>query len=92
MAENEEKQIKKTKSQAPQEFKKLVDELDKMSVLQISKFVKFLEEHWGVTASAPAVAMPAPAAIMAMNVAGSSHTLRPPPCAAHIPTATIASR
>ena len=63
MDENEEQQIKKTKSQAPQEFKKLVDELDKMSVLQISKFVKFLEEHWGVSASAPAVAMAAPAAI-----------------------------
>ena len=29
-------------------------ELDKMSALQISKFVKFLEEYWGVSAAAPA--------------------------------------
>ena len=43
------------------EFEKLVVELDKMSALEISKFVKFLEEHWGVSAAAPAMAMAAPA-------------------------------
>ena len=46
----------------PKEFEKLVAELDKMSALEISKFVKFLEEYWGVSAAAPAVAMAAPAA------------------------------
>ena len=30
-----------------------------MSALDISKFVKFLEEHWGVSAAAPAMAMAA---------------------------------
>ena len=45
----------------PAEFKKLTDELDKMSALEISKFVKFLEEYWGVSAAAPAVAMAMPA-------------------------------
>ena len=45
--------------EVPAEFKKLVDELDKMSALEISKFVKFLEEYWGVSAAAPAVAMAA---------------------------------
>lgn len=52
----------KTTVEVPAEFKKLVDELDKMSALEISKFVKFLEEYWGVSAAAPAVAMAAPAA------------------------------
>lgn len=45
----------------PKEFKTIVDHLDKMSALEISKFVKFLEEYWGVSAAAPAVAMAAPA-------------------------------
>lgn len=45
----------------PKEFEKLVSELDKMSALEVSKFVKFLEEHWGVSAAAPAVAVAAPA-------------------------------
>lgn len=38
----------------PKEFASLVKELDKLSALEISKFVKFLEEHWGVSAAAPA--------------------------------------
>ena len=43
----------------PKEFEKLTAELDKMSALEISKFVKFLEEYWGVSAAAPAVAVAA---------------------------------
>ena len=50
------------KVETPKEFEKLVAELDKMPALEISKFVKFLEEYWGVSAAAPAVAMVAPAA------------------------------
>ena len=46
---------------APKEFASLVKELDKLSALEISKFVKFLEEHWGVSAAAPAVAVASPA-------------------------------
>lgn len=49
------------KVETPKEFEKLVAELDKMSALEISKFVKFLEEYWGVSAAAPAVAMAVPA-------------------------------
>ncbi len=45
----------------PKEFKEIVDKLDKLSALELSKFVKLLEEYWGVSAAAPAVAM-APAA------------------------------
>jgi large subunit ribosomal protein L7/L12 len=50
------------KVEVPKEFEDLVKLLDKMSALEISKFVKFLEEYWGVSAAAPAVAMVAPAA------------------------------
>jgi large subunit ribosomal protein L7/L12 len=46
----------------PKEFEKLVSELDKLSALEISKFVKFLEEYWGVSAAAPAAAVAAPVA------------------------------
>ncbi len=54
MADSEEKKV-----ETPKEFEKLVAELDKMSALEISKFVKFLEEYWGVSAAAPAVAVAA---------------------------------
>jgi large subunit ribosomal protein L7/L12 len=54
------KEDKKTeKVEIPKEFEKLVAELDKLSALEISKFVKFLEEYWGVSAAAPAVAVAA---------------------------------
>jgi large subunit ribosomal protein L7/L12 len=43
----------------PKEFEKLVSELDKLSALEISKFVKFLEEYWGVSAAAPATVVAA---------------------------------
>ena len=65
MAESENTEDKKTekadKVQVPKEFATIVEHLDKMSALEISKFVKFLEEYWGVSAAAPAVAMAAPA-------------------------------
>jgi large subunit ribosomal protein L7/L12 len=61
MAESDSEEKKTEKVEVPAEFKTLVDQLDKMSALDISKFVKFLEEYWGVSAAAPAVAMAAPA-------------------------------
>jgi len=58
--QSEAKETKKTdKVSVPKEFEKLVSELDKLSALEISKFVKFLEEYWGVSAAAPAVAVAA---------------------------------
>src|SRR6266851_1935150 len=51
-----------TKVEVPKEFEKLVEQLDKLSALEISKFVKFLEEYWGVSAAAPAMTVAAPAA------------------------------
>ena len=50
------------KVEVPKEFESLVKELDKMSALEISKFVKFLEEYWGVSAAAPVAVAAAPAA------------------------------
>ncbi len=59
-AEEVKSEDKKTeKVTVPKEFEKLVGELDKLSALEISKFVKFLEEYWGVSAAAPAVAVAA---------------------------------
>jgi large subunit ribosomal protein L7/L12 len=54
-------EAKSEKVTAPKEFASIVEHLDKMSALEISKFVKFLEEYWGVSAAAPAAAMAAPA-------------------------------
>src|SRR3989344_4359333 len=59
-AKEEPKAVKKSERvETPKEFEKLVGELDKMSALEVSKFVKFLEEHWGVSAAAPAAAVAA---------------------------------
>jgi len=57
MAENEDAKV-----EVPKEFAGLVEQLDKLSALEISKFVKFLEEYWGVSAAAPAAAVAAPTA------------------------------
>lgn len=39
--------------------KKIVDELNKLSALELSQIVKHLEEAWGVSAAAPATAVAA---------------------------------
>ncbi len=45
----------------PEKFKGLVDQVEKMSVLELHELVKALESHWGVSAAAVAVAGPAAA-------------------------------
>lgn len=40
------------------ELKTLAEQLDRLTLLQASKLVKYLEDHWGVSAAAP-VAMAA---------------------------------
>jgi large subunit ribosomal protein L7/L12 len=40
--------------------KKIVDELNKLSALELSQIVKHLEGEWGVSAAAPAAVMAAP--------------------------------
>jgi len=57
----EDKQI-----EIPAKFKSLVEEIEKMSVLDLAELVKILEEKFGVSASAPAMMMAAaPAAAAA---------------------------
>ena len=50
------------KIEVPAKFKSLVEEIEKMSVLDLAELVKILEKKFGVSASAPvAVAAPAEA-------------------------------
>jgi large subunit ribosomal protein L7/L12 len=58
MADTEEKKI----VEIPEKFTKLVDQIDKLTVLELSELVKVLEDHYGVSAAAPAAAAAAPAA------------------------------
>ncbi len=53
----------------PAKFEKLVAEIEKMSVLDLSELVKVLEEKFGVSAAAPMVMGAAPAAAGAAEVA-----------------------
>lgn len=46
----------------PEKFVKLVSEIEKMSVLDLSELVKVLEEKFGVSAAAPMMMGAAPAA------------------------------
>jgi large subunit ribosomal protein L7/L12 len=48
--------------EVPEKFKALVEQIEKMSVLDLAELVKILEEKFGVSASAPAMMMAAPAA------------------------------
>ena len=41
----------------PAKFKSLIEEIEKMSVLDLSELVKILEDKFGVSASAPAMMM-----------------------------------
>lgn len=50
------------KVEIPKKFEKLVKEIETLSVLELSELVSVLEDHFGVSAAAPAVAMAAPAA------------------------------
>ena len=53
---------KKETVEVPEKFKKLVDEIEKMSVLDLADLVKILEKKFGVSAAAPVAIAAAPAA------------------------------
>lgn len=57
----EEKKEEKKEVVVPEKFQKIVSEIEKMSVLDLSELVKVLEEKFGVSAAAPMMmgAMPA---------------------------------
>jgi len=49
----------KKEVEVPEKFQKLVSEIEKMSVLELSELVKVLEEKFGVSAAAPMMMGPA---------------------------------
>ena len=53
--EEEEKKDKDKQVEVPKKFKNLVDEIEKMSVIDLAELVKVLEEKFGVSAAAPAM-------------------------------------
>ncbi len=53
---------KKEVVEVPEKFQKLVTEIEKMSVLDLSELVKVLEEKFGVSAAAPMMMGAAPIA------------------------------
>jgi large subunit ribosomal protein L7/L12 len=48
-----------TEAVVPEKFKKLVDQIEQMSVLELNELVKVLEKKFGVSAQAVAAAAPA---------------------------------
>ncbi len=59
---------KEEKVEVPEKFKKLVEEIEKMSVLELAELVKVLEKKFGVSAAAPLAVAAAPAAGAAPEV------------------------
>jgi len=57
--------VDKTKKEVevPKKFKALVEEIEKMSVIDLAELVKILEEKFGVSAAAPVAMMSAPGAV-----------------------------
>jgi len=49
----ENKTEEKTEVKIPEKFKSIVEEIEKMSVLDLSELVKILEDKFGVSAAAP---------------------------------------
>jgi len=58
-AEVKEGSEKKEPVEVPKKFKKLVEEIENMSVLDLAELVKILEKKFGVSAAAPVAVVPA---------------------------------
>jgi len=65
----EKKEEKEEKIEVPKKFKALVEDIEKMSVLDLAELVKILEKKFGVSAAAPvaAVSVGAPAGAEAVE-------------------------
>lgn len=61
-SEVEEKTTEEAKVEVSAKFKGIVEEIEKMSVLDLSELVKILEDKFGVSATAPMAMAVAPAA------------------------------
>lgn len=55
----EEKKEELEEVEVPKKFKKIVEEIEKMSVLDLAELVKILEKKFGVSAAAPVAVAPA---------------------------------
>ena len=64
----EKKENPPTGGKVPEKFKKLVEEIEKLSVLDLAELVKVLEKKFGVSAAAPVAVAAAPAAAGAAPV------------------------
>lgn len=71
MAEEEKKE---ETIEVPEKFKKFVEEIEKMSVLDLAELVKILEKKFGVSAAAPVAVAAAPAAAGAAAPAAEEKT------------------
>ncbi len=59
-AEQAEEKQEDKQVEVPEKFKKIVEEIEKMSVLDLSELVKVLEDKFGVSAAAPVAVAAAP--------------------------------
>ncbi len=62
MVEETKKETSEEKIEVPEKFKKLVEEIEKLSVLDLAELVKVLEKKFGVSAAAPVAVAVAPTA------------------------------
>lgn len=69
----EKKEEKKEKKEIPAKFKKLIEEIEKLSVLDLAELVKVLEERFGVS-STPIIGVGAPVAPAGTPSAAASVT------------------
>lgn len=73
MAEETKKESEKI--EVPEKFKKLVEEIEKMNVLDLAELVKILEKKFGVSAAPQVVAAPAAAAGAAAATAAEEKSI-----------------
>jgi len=55
------KKMAKEETKVPEKFKKIVEEIEKMSVLDLAELVKILEDEFGVSATPQVATVAAPA-------------------------------
>jgi large subunit ribosomal protein L7/L12 len=61
--------------EVPEKFKKLVEEIEKMSILDLAELVKILEKKFGVSAAAPVMAVAAAGAAAPAEEAKSAYNI-----------------
>lgn len=70
--EEKKEQDEQKEIEVPEKFKKLVDEIEKMKVIDLAELVKILEKKFGVSATPQVVAGPAAGAGAAGEAAGAA--------------------